>query len=379
MTATLNTTVIQNASSSTPNITLDTAGNVTGGANFIATNMPYGSSSFLRNRIINGNMVIDQRNSGAAVSLSSGGTFTVDRWRSGSNGTWTSAIFSAQQNKGSVTLTAGFTNYIGIQTTTADSTLTSGTAYEFTQPIEGFNVSDLAWGTANAKTVTLSFLVYSNLTGTFGGSICNSAVNRFYPFSFTISSANTWTTINVTIVGDTTGTWLTTNGVGLYVRYSLGAASNLLGAAGSWTSTTYVGVTGQQQISASTSNYIYITGLQLEQGSVATPFERPLYSKQLADCQRYYYQILLAASFLQDAYQNGSQSYSQQTITHPAPMRTSPTIAFAGTAFTTNNVLSTNLNAFDNYIWQWQLRCTAAGRFYSQAAVGSYFTATAEL
>jgi len=287
MVATLNTTVIQNASSSTANLTLDTAGNVTGGANLVATGMPYGSSSFLRNRIINGNMVIDQRNSGAAVSLSAAGTFTVDRWRSGSNGTWTSAIFSAQQNKGSVTLPAGFTNYIGIQTTTADSTLTSGTAYEFTQPIEGFNVSDLAWGTANAKTVTLSFLVYSNLTGTFGGSICNSAVNRFYPFSFTISSANTWTTINVTIVGDTTGTWLTTNGVGLYVRYSLGAASNLLGAAGSWTGTTYVGVTGQQQISASTSNYIYITSVQLEQGSVATPFERPLYSKQLADCQRY--------------------------------------------------------------------------------------------
>jgi hypothetical protein len=277
MTATLNTTVIQNASSSTPNITLDTVGNALFG------NMPYGTSSFLRNRIINGNMAIAQYGTGSSTVTSSG-YYACDRWQQFAS---QSSKFSVQQNAGSVTTPAGFPNYLGVTSSSAYSVLT-GDFFGLAQYIEGYNISDLAWGTAAAKTVTLSFLVYSSLTGTFGGSLGNNGQSRTYPFSYTISSANTWTTISVTIPGDTTGTWLTTNGRGIGVYFGLGVGTTYSGTAGAWAGAQYFVPTGAVSVVGTSGAIFYITGVQLEQGSVATPFERPLFSKQLADCQRYY-------------------------------------------------------------------------------------------
>lgn len=301
-------------------------------ADVIATSTPQGilgagNASIMKNRIINGAMVIDQRNAGASISLTGGGQFTVDRWRTGSDNTWASAVFSAQQNKGSVVLPAGFSQYLGIQTTTADSTLASTTSYLFTQPIEAYNMADLGWGTANAKTVTLSFLVYSNLTGTFGGSIQNSTGNYSYPFSYTVTTANTWTQCSVTIAGPTlnTVTWYTTNTAGMFVRFSLGAGSGSLGTAGAWVSGAYSGVTGQNNICASTANYLYITGVQLEVGSSATGFEYRQYGQELNLCQRYYW-VNSTAIFPVTSY--SGVFYGQN-------MRTNPTLGGGGAGFTT--------------------------------------------
>lgn len=237
-----------------------------------------------RNKIINGDMVIDQRNAGASVTpTSTSNVFPVDRFVvvvSQDN------KLTAQQNAGSVTPAAGFINYLGI---TSSSSYTVGASDYFTirQQIEGFNVSDLGWGTANAKTVTLSFQVYSSLTGTFGGALSNSDFSRSYPFSYTISSANTWTSISVTIAGDTTGTWLTNNGIGIRVQFGLGVGSTYSGTAGAWAGALYISSTGAKSVVGTNGATFYITGVQLESGSTATEFERRPYGTELALCQRY--------------------------------------------------------------------------------------------
>ena len=242
------------------------------------------ATGFMRNRIINGAMVIDQRNAGASVTPTSG-QYLVDRWYYiGSQ----ASKFTAQQNAGAITPPTGFSNYLGM---TVASAVTVGASDYFgiVQPIEGFNFADASFGTASAKTVTLSFQVYSSLTGTFGGSLINYATTRSYPFSYTVSSANTWTSISVTIAGDTTGTWVgATNSVGVYVRFGLGSGSTFSSTANAWGAGNFVQPTSTVSVVATNGATFYITGVQLEVGSVATPFEREIYSTTLAKCQRYY-------------------------------------------------------------------------------------------
>ena len=238
----------------------------------------------MRNRIINGAMVIDQRNAGASVTQNTSGIYTVDRWAAYGSA---NAKFTVQRNAGSVTPPAGFTNYAGC---TSSSAYTPGAAEEFDlyQYIEGYNIADLAWGTANAKTVTLSFWVRSSLTGTFGAQIANYNSSRSYPFSYTISAANTWEQKTVTINGDTTGTWYTDNSAGMLVNFSLGAGSSKSGTANTWQAGNYTQPTGSTSVVGTNGATFYITGVQLEVGSVATPFEQRLYGTELALCQRYY-------------------------------------------------------------------------------------------
>ena len=242
-----------------------------------------GNATVFKNRIINGDMRIDQRNSGASVTPTTSG-YTLDRWRAGVSVT---SKFSVQQNAGSVTPPSGFINYLGV---TSLSAYTVGAAEQFQlgQRIEGLNMADLGWGTANAKTVTLSFWVRSSLTGTFGGSLTNSAGDRSYPFSYTISAANTWEYETITIAGDTTGTWLTTNGIGANLLFGLGVGSTLSGTAGAWAAANYASATGATSVVGTSGATFYITGVQLEVGSSATGFEYNDYGHQLIQCQRYY-------------------------------------------------------------------------------------------
>ena len=243
------------------------------------------SSFGFKNRLINGRMEIDQRNAGASVTPSTlYNTYTLDRWNTVYS---VGSKFSVQQNAGSVTPPTGFQNYLGI---TSLSAYTPGSAEQYTlvQNIEGYNVADLGWGAAGAATVTLSFWVRSSLTGTFGGVLGNSAANRTYPFTYAISAANTWEQKTVTVAGDTTGTWLKTNGIGMQVIFSLGAGSTYLGTAGSWSGSTYTGATGQTNIVATNGATFYITGVQLEKGSTATSFDFRSYGTELALCQRYF-------------------------------------------------------------------------------------------
>ena len=243
------------------------------------------SSGFIghRNRIINGAMVIDQRNAGVSVTPTDQ-SYTLDRW---SQFLSQSSKLTIQQNAGSVTPPAGFTNYLGVTSTSAYS-ITSSDYFNLYQYIEGFNVADLNWGTANAKTVTLSFWVRSSLTGTFGGSLMNSTPNRSYPFTYTISSANTWEQKSITVAGDTSGTWLTTNGIGLRVLFGLGMGSNLTGPAGAWAGAAYYGASGATSVVGTNGATFYITGVQLERGSTASSFEYRPYGTELALCQRYF-------------------------------------------------------------------------------------------
>jgi hypothetical protein len=240
----------------------------------------------LKNRIINGAMVIDQRNAGASVTITDTGanTYTLDRWFAYGQ---VASKFRVQQDAGAVTPPVGFNDYLGVTSLSA-YTVGSSETFVIGQQVEGYNIADLGWGTASAKTVTLSFQVYSSLTGTFGGALQNSAQNRSYPFSYTVSSANTWTTVSVTIAGDTSGTWLTTNGVGIRIFFSLGVGATNSGTAGSWAGATYWSATGATSVVGTNGATFYITGVQLEIGSTATPFERRLYGQELINCQRYF-------------------------------------------------------------------------------------------
>ena len=237
-----------------------------------------------KNRIINGAMVIDQRNAGAEVNPAANSTYYLDRWRADSS---VASKFKIGQNAGSVTPPAGFINYLGC-TSLSSYTVGASDAFGVRQFIEGLNIADLAWGTASAATVTLSFRVYSSLTGTFGGALKNSSSTRSYPFSYTISSANTWELKTVTIAGDTTGTWLTTNGVGVSVIFSLGTGATYSDTAGAWAAANLVSATGATSVVGTNGATFYITGVQLEKGSTATSFDVRPYGTELQLCQRYY-------------------------------------------------------------------------------------------
>jgi hypothetical protein len=271
-----------------------------------------------RNRIINGDMRIDQRNAGASVTATG---YPVDRFF-GEDGS--DAVFTLQQDSSAPT---GFTKSVKATITTADASIGATQYGIFAQYIEGTNVADLGFGSASAKTVTLSFWVRSSLTGTFGGVLTNSGFNRSYPFTYTISVADTWEQKSVTIAGDTTGTWLTTTGVGFRVIWSLGSGSTYSATAGSWTSTsTILGATGQTQVISTLNATWYITGAQLEVGSVATPFERRDYGRELAMCQRYYYKIQATVS--DSPFSMGSvttTTVADIIVPFPVSMRTNPT------------------------------------------------------
>jgi hypothetical protein len=249
----------------------------------IATTVDAGNYYAFKNRIINGNMAIDQRNAGASVTANDG-IYTLDRW---TYSAWQNGKGTIQQNAGSVTTPAGFSKYLGFTSTSA-YTVGAGENFGIQQRIEGFNFADLNWGTASASTVTLSFQVYSSLTGTFGGAIQNSAQNRSYPFSFTISSANTWTQISITIAGDTTGTWVgATNGIGAILMFNLGAGASYSGTANTWQAGAKFAPTGATAVVGTNGATFYITGVQLEKGSVATSFDYRPYGTELQLCQRY--------------------------------------------------------------------------------------------
>jgi hypothetical protein len=254
-------------------------------------------SSVFRNRIINGAMVVAQRGTSAVTANDA---YPLDRFFI-TNGT--DGSFSSQQ---STTAPAGFINSLYYTTTATDTSL-GGTQWTgINHRVEGLNCTDLGWGTASAKTITLSFQVRSSLTGTFGGAIANSAWDRSYPFTYTISTADTWTTASITIAGDTSGTWLTTNGIGMRVIFGLGAGATFSGTAGAWSGNLYASATGAVSVIGTLNATFYITGVQLEVGSSATGFEYRQYGQELALCQRYYQQSYTAGTVAGTATQVGA-------------------------------------------------------------------------
>ena len=321
--STIKVTNLQNASAASPAIVLDANSRAT----LNGLSYPTEGSLSGRNRIINGSMTVDQRNAGASVTHSGGSNlYVLDRWVCNSNGT---PQFSVQRVADAP---AGFVNSSKLTTTTSGTPAAGDFSY-YGQYIEGFNVSDLAWGTASAKAITVSFWVKSSLNGAFGGAVKNNDVNRAYPFSYSISSANTWEYKTVTIPGDTAGTWLTDSGIGMILFFDTGSGTNNKGTAGAWNSTTNVGVTGSVNLVATASATWQITGVQLEAGSVATPFERRSYGQELALCQRYAY--VIRGQGVGSVAPHGSAA---QTVTlffiipFPVQMRAAPAFTLSGAA-----------------------------------------------
>lgn len=307
------------------------------------TSNPVTPSVSMKNRIINGAMVIDQRNVGASVTANA--EYPVDRFQYQND---SEATVTWQQ---SATAPIGFANSLSATISTADASVGASQYSMITQRIEGYNIADLNWGTANAKTITLSFWVRASVTGTFGGVINNDGSSRSYPFTYTISSANTFEYKTVTIDGDTSGTWLKTNGAGFQVRWVLGVGSSLAGSAGSWSGSTFFGATGSTNLISTLNATFYITGCQLEVGSTASSFDYRPYGTELVLCQRYFEKsynisvvpatnsalgaVTLFISSLSTGYMAGSRSFA-------VSKRDAPTVTIYSVSGTSGTVADGN-------------------------------------
>jgi hypothetical protein len=309
----------------------------------LGTNAQY---TGFKNRLINSQMLIDQRNAGASVTQNTSGIYTVDRWQAYGS---VNSKFTVQQSS---TAPAGFSKSVVI-TSSAATTPASTDLYNYSQSIEGFNFADLGFGTANAKTVTLSFWVYSSVAGSFGACLQNYANNRSYPFNYTVT-ANTWTYVTQTIVGDTGGTWTgATNGGAANVVFSMGAGSNFTGSSSAWASANYVQTTGATNFVATSGATLYLTGIQLEKGSTATSFDYRPYGTELALCQRYCQTISSSGSIVGKNL-SGSVFYNgnyRSTFNYypPVTFRASPSATYPSASGGSVDVVGVAPQTFSSY------------------------------
>jgi hypothetical protein len=317
-----------------------------------------------RNKLINGAMVIDQRNAGASVTIPTiNPQYTLDRWAIQSS---QASKISIQQNAGAVTPPTGFTKYLGATSLSAYSVL-SGDYFSIRQGIEGFNIADLGWGAAGASSVTLSFWVRSSLTGTFGGSLTNNTFNYSYPFTYTISSANTWEQKTLTVAGPTAGTWETGSSLGIYITLGLGIGSTYSGTAGAWAASGYLSATGATSVVGTNGATFYVTGVQLEAGTTASPFEYRQYGTELALCQRYY-ETSGTVQGLVGSYYNTTDIYG--SFYYRVTKRAAPTITFdAGTWTVYNNGSGRTgtVSSINSNVNMLQIKVVTAGTTSGQA------------
>ena len=309
-------------------LTLDTSQNATFAG---YANLP--NTFGFKNRIINGAMVIDQRNAGASVTPANG-AYTLDRWAAFTNGV---GVYTVQQSS---TAPSGFSNSILSTVTTIDSSVAGTDYYMLQHKIEGFNSADFAWGTASAAAVTLSFWVRSSITGTYSVKLGNSASDRFYVATYTISSANTWEQKTISLSGDTSGTWVTNNGTGIEIRFGFAIGSSFTTSTiAAWSAGSSFGATTASNNWIGTNGAtFYITGVQLEKGSTATSFDVRSYGTELALCQRY---CFVPSSDTSGTAYNTTTFYSQ--LKFPVVMRASPSSTYS--AASGYNVFSNNTGA----------------------------------
>jgi len=342
-----------------------------------------------RNKIINGAMVIDQRNAGAAVTVNTNPVYSVDRWYGGKNGTVNNPTIQRSSDAPS-----GFANSLLVTAGTGVAPASSDFLF-LSQAIEGFNFADLNWGSAGAQTVTISFWARSSLTGNFGVGLRNGATNRSYIASYTISAANTWEHKTVTIEGDTTGTWATDNTQACGVFFDLGNGTTFSAATGSWQSANLLGgLTGGVKLAATTGATLNITGVQLEAGDTATPFEHRSYGQELALCQRYYYLWKNDSGgtrfpFILQSY-NTSSAFGP-LLHFPVEMRAAPTATAIGSYYPnlSNGSPATDFSSLGNLVstpqslstggWQGSASLTAGNATVVAANTGTTISLSAEL
>ena len=330
------------------NISVNTITDASGGSTASINGLtPQASNMQPFNRIINGAMTVDQRNAGASTIVDN--NYNLDRW----------ICYNSQASKLAVqqssTAPTGFTKSMLFTSQSAYS-VTSNDYFYQSQRIEGNNIADLGWGTASAQTVTLSFWVRSSLTGTFGGVIKNASQNRSYPLSYTISAANTWEQKSITVVGDTSGTWSTDTGTGIWLAFSLGCGTTYQGTPNAWSGANKVSSTGAVDVVATSGATFYITGVQLEAGSTASSFAHENVGDTLRKCQRYYQFIGKTASgndVFASGFTTGTQFFGIGFL--KTTMRAAPALSYTGSisdfgftypaaAFTVNGISATTTN-----------------------------------
>lgn len=324
-----------------------------------------------KNRIINGAMVIDQRNNGSSYTPTNSAPFITDRW-----GVFQSAAGKVTGQQSSVA-PSGFNNSLLITSSSAYS-VGAAEAFQLYQRIEGFNVSDLGFGAAGASSITISFWIRCSLTGTFGGYIGNSDQSRIYPFSFIVNSANTWEQKTVTIAGDTSGTWNKTTSTGIILVVNLGNGTNYQGATGAWGASTVLGPVGGVNLVGTNGATFYITGVQLEKGSIATAFDYRPYGTELALCQRYWERIGYGSDIVIGGYQvtNGLIYVS---FSHAVPKRNPPTVLKLGT-WTVSSSTQPTVSSPTTWGFRVYITANATGTIYAlNDSPSLYFSSDAEL
>jgi hypothetical protein len=341
----------------------------------LAVNIAQGGSNNVtfRNRIINGAQVINQRYGTTAQTGVSG--FVTDRFQvlNSSAGTINAQTVT--------TAPAGFSYSTQLTVGTADSAVGSTDSVIFYQTLEGYNIADLNWAGTNAKIVTLSFWVYSSLIGTYSGSIVDAGGSVSYPFNYTISTANTWTQITQTITGPVSGTFGSTNGVGFYLELSLMTGSSFQGTPNAWAAGNFRGTASQVNWMATSGNTWYITGVQLEAGTTASPFEYRQYGTELALCQRYYEIIGQSNdSLLFQGYVGGVDAI-RSPIFYKVTKRATPTLTINGTWVASNKSAAAAFiprAGLDAGQIEWVTSGAGVSYFYNNN-VGSNLTVSAEL
>jgi len=238
-----------------------------------------------RNRLINGEMAIDQANGGTALTVNGTADFrSTDMWIA--NGRSAAGVFTLQ--RATATPPTGFPYYLRATVSTARTPLTSNDNYTFQQRIEGLNVRDFLFGSVNAKTLSLQFWVRSSLAGTYCVALQNGSPNRSFIREYTITSANVWQLVTLTYPGDTSGTWATDVNAGFAVHFVLARDSGIADTPNQWNASGRPNSINQVNWMATISNTFDITGVQLELGSSATPFEYRPFPIEVQLCQRYF-------------------------------------------------------------------------------------------
>jgi hypothetical protein len=336
------------------------------------TSINAGPLAGTRNRIINGAMEIDQRNNGAAVANS--GSYTVDRWADSYIG---SGRYTAQR---STVAPTGFTNSLLHTVSTAVSPAATD-VYQILQAIEAVNIADFAWGGSAAKTVTLSFWVRSSVAGSYSLKLSNGpTINRSYVTTYTINAANTWEYKTVTIPGDTSGTWVSDNTAGLFLCFDLGCGSNFnTGSLNTWQAGNFYRAAGTVNLISNNGATFYVTGVQLEVGSQATPFERRNYQQELAMCQRYYWRV--SHPFFSSNYAPyTTNAQLSEVIACPVDMRATPTTSINTTGMNISGIGSPGSSAMSRRsIKIGAVSTTATTNAYFTSVSGNFFDASAEL
>jgi hypothetical protein len=293
-----------------------------------------GSGATMKNRLINGDFRIDQRNAGASVTVSTtSNVFGPDRWYGTING----GNVSIQQT--STVPNNNFRNSVKITTTTASTPASTGEYAAFHQAIEGLNIGDLGWGTSDAEPVTLSFWSRASQTGKYNITLVNHNGSRCNPGEFTVSSANTWAQYSITFSGDTGGSWQANNQTGLVVRVGLGDSDGYNGTVNTWNNSAggYIGIqtAGSVKLKATLGADLYFAGMQLEAGSTATSYDYRHYGNELALCQRYYAKSYAQGTVPATNTPTGASTmfcsssgtgYMVGGVTLPVTMRVSPAI-----------------------------------------------------